>query len=456
MCVQPSAAPYFAQPIPGMTGRKEPVGGNSLAVGGVFFRKAALLFLWVLVFVIPWENAVVIPGFGTLGRAVGIVAFGIGLLAALESGSLRAPSFQHLFMIFFILWGSFTYLWSFAPAQTLTGIVTFSQLLTMVWLIWEFAQTHREQILLLRAYVLGAGVSSVATIVNYFQGNQDQGRYTGLHFNPGDLALILALSIPVALYLAVRDHRRLLVSVYGIEIVAAFCAILLTAARGALLACSATALMFAILLPKMRGGRKVAAALFVILAGMAAWLVTPESSWSRLSTIGQEISAGTLNQRTLIWSVGWQVFGESPFTGVGLRAYAPSVDHALNFPTHGEVRANAPLAQLVAHNTFFSVLVEQGVIGFALLLMVMLTLVISAWRLPVVERVFWLSFLLTWGIGVSNLTWEDRKPTWFLFGTLIAAACKRIPQVVHTFRPQVLDRGRRELAPQTMSSALTR
>jgi hypothetical protein len=72
------------------------------------FRKAAFFFLWILIFVIPWENAVVIPGFGTLSRAVGIPAFGMALLAILESGTLRTLSMQHLIALFFTVWAGLT------------------------------------------------------------------------------------------------------------------------------------------------------------------------------------------------------------------------------------------------------------------------------------------------------------------------------------------------------------
>jgi len=36
------------------------------------------------------------------------------------------------------------------------------------------------------------------------------------------------------------------------------------------------------------------------------------------------------------------------------------------------------------------------------------------------ERHFWITLLLTWSVGVSSLTWEYSKPTWFLFGVLAA------------------------------------
>jgi len=392
------------------------------------FRKAAFFFLWILIFVIPWENGVVIHGFGTLSRVVGIPAFGMALLAILECGTLRALALQQVIMLFFLVWGGLTYFWSFAPSSTVTSIYTFVQLFTMVWLIWEFAQTRREQLLLLRAYSLGSIVSSVGTLTGFFQGTGPQsGRYSGLGFNPGDLAFILALAIPISLYLAVQERNKILMWVDGAATALAFCAIVLTASRGPLIACTPTLLMFPFLFPKLRWGRNIVLLIFLALAGIGSWLFMPEKSWSRLSTIGTEITSGTLNERTMIWQVGWQVFGQAPFQGVGSEAYAPAVEHTLGLASNADkADTGVVVARLVAHNTFFSILVEQGAIGFALFFALLLTLALSAWKLPRADRVFWLCILLTWAIGASDLTWEERKPTWFIFGLLIAVAAAKL------------------------------
>ena len=42
--------------------------------------------------------------------------------------------------------------------------------------------------------------------------------------------------------------------------------------------------------------------------------------------------------------------------------------------------------------------------------------------MPPWERHLCLVLLLTWAIGVVSLTWEHRKPTWFVIGILIAYA----------------------------------
>jgi O-antigen ligase len=411
---------------------------KSANAGNTSLQKAAYVCLWLFAFAMPWENAFRIPGFGTIGRAAGLAAFGVGFLAILDSGRLRTPTIQHILMALFVAWAGLTYFWSFEPSRTRIVAVTFLQLLGMVWLIWEFAQTWKRQILLLRAFVLGTMVSSIAILLSFLSGPATGAdgsyyrRYTGLGFNPGDLALIMALSLPISLYLAARDKGwRFRLWVYGIQIVLAITAILLAASRGALIASSGALLMIPVAFSQFTRGQKAAGVALVALLGVGAVFTVPETSWSRLGTIGAEVSSGTLNERTMIWQAGWVVFGQSPFRGVGAGAFAPSVEHAMGMPFHGSGEEDgAPVnVELVAHNTFISVLVEQGVIGLALFLGMFLTLVLCACHFPVVDRAFWLSLLLTWSIGVSSLTWEDRKPSWFIFGILAAAAAAQIPAI---------------------------
>ncbi len=418
------------------------------------FRKAAFFFIWILVFVIPWENGVVIHGFGTITRVVGIPAFGMALLAILESGKLRTLAVQHIVMLMFFIWAGLTYFWSYDPSATATSIYTFIQMFVMVWLLWEFAQTRREQILLLRAYMAGSLVSSVGALVGFFRNTGlNNGRYTGLGFNPGDLAFILALAIPISLYLAVQERRKLLAWVAGTATVLAFCAIVLTASRGSLIACIPTVLVLPLLFPRLRWGRNVMILAFLALAGIGAWLFMPETSWSRLSTIGSEISSGTLNERTMIWQIGWQIFGKAPFQGVGSEAFAGTAEHSLGLASDSRSDVGTSASRLAAHNTFFSILLEEGVIGFTLFFALLLTLMLSAWRLPHIERIFWLCILATWAVGALDLTWEDRKPTWFIFALLIAVTARRLAPEARLFRKQALPQREQHQRPLSAESS---
>jgi O-antigen ligase len=110
-------------------------------------------------------------------------------------------------------------------------------------------------------------------------------------------------------------------------------------------------------------------------------------------------------------------------------------------------------ARLAAHNTFFSILLEEGVIGFALFFALLITLVLSAWQLPHVERIFWLCILATWAVGALDLTWEDRKPTWFIFALLIAVTARRLAPEARLLRKQALSRDGAEFYRRTPMSA---
>ncbi len=96
--------------------------------------------------------------------------------------------------------------------------------------------------------------------------------------------------------------------------------------------------------------------MLVAALGVCAWCLVafvPETSWTRISTISAQVDSGDLNQRTAIWAAGLRAFAAHPVLGVGEGAYLQISDRQL-----GE--------GFVAHNTFVSVLVELGIVGFLL------------------------------------------------------------------------------------------
>ena len=95
-------------------------------------------------------------------------------------------------------------------------------------------------------------------------------------------------------------------------------------------------------------------------------------------------------------------------TGVGSATYGIATEPLLG-------------RNLAAHNTFVSVLVETGIVGFALFALLLATLILVALQLPEALRMMWLTVLLVWCVGVLSLTYEAKKSTWCLFGLLIAS-----------------------------------
>jgi O-antigen ligase len=360
-----------------------------------------------MVFAIPWENALMVPGVGTIAHLIGALAGVLGVLAIIERQSVRLPSPGHVLITLFVLWAAASYLWTLDPEETLLAAGSFLQLFMMVWLIWELASREGEQRRLMQAYVLGTYVSGIDTVYRYFFNLESElmNRYASTGFNPNDLALVMALSIPLSYYLAIQSEG-LMGWVYRVQLVLAGTTILLTASRDGLLASLVAVTIVPLTFARLTRLQKIANILTVAVLVCSGLFFVPSTSWERLSTIPKELTQGTLNARRLVWEAGREVFRVHPFQGVGAGAFRESVSRSLGVP-------------MVAHNTFLSVLVEEGVIGFGLFCALMGVLGVSACQMPPLARRLWIVTLGVWVVGVCGASWEMQKPTWLFFALLI-------------------------------------
>ena len=76
------------------------------------------------------------------------------------------------------------------------------------------------------------------------------------------------------------------------------------------------------------------------------------------------------------------------------------------------------LAQ-VAHNSYISVLIEQGLVGLILFLTLLGAVFRSTLKLPRLERRFALVLLATLATAMLPLTWEDRRAVWVILAVLL-------------------------------------
>jgi O-antigen ligase len=370
-------------------------------------NAAAFALFCLFVFAIPWENALVLAGVGTIGRLLGLVAFPAGVLAVFASGRVRGFSTPMVLMVLFVAWGCLSYLWTADAEVTSTLVFSWAQNLGMVWLIWELAPSRERQLWLMRAYVLGTLVSAGDTVIRYLGGQEVYyQRYAGSGFDPNDLGVLLALSLPMSFYLASTEKRVVVAWIYRVQQVAAVVAVGLTSSRAALIAMIAALTYVPLAALKLSWREKCALLLLIFVAGGCLLAFLPESSWERWAGLGTELQQGNWGARTLIWSVGLEIFEANPLIGVGAGTF-PIVAQQLAPP-------------IGAHNTFLSILVENGLVGFGLFTMLLLSLAVPALRLPTLQRNLWLIVLAVWAAGAFTLTWENRKPTWFLLGLLTA------------------------------------
>jgi O-antigen ligase len=371
-------------------------------------RTFSFLLSLGLIFAIPWENTITMSGVNVLTKGIGILMAAVWLVSSPKVG-FRKPHPFHMIAFLFILWNIASFFWSVEVDDTVMRIVTYVQVGIMAWILWDLYTTPKAVKAGLQAYVLGAYVSIGSTIFNYLSGIERHMRYAATGFNANELGFIVALGIPVAWYLAVSESNggkaQALKLVNFTYVPAAILAILLTASRGSLIAALPGFLFLLGSLTRLKVYHRVLLFTALTAALFALLPLVPQSSFQRLGSARTSITEGDLAGRVDIWGEGIGVLSEHPIVGIGSGAFRTAVG-----------------LDKVAHNSFISVVVELGMIGFVLFAAILAIAVYEALHQARWDSIFWLTVLLVWALGISVHAWEHRKVTWLFLSLVVISA----------------------------------
>jgi O-antigen ligase len=346
--------------------------------------SVAYAALWIFIFAVPWERLVLLPGLSIVTRVTGAIALGLTLLAIVVSGRVRRWRVFHTAALLFVIWTGFA-VWMLQMPKIPAKYYTFVQLFAVLWMMWELGSTVSRQRGFLAAYVLGACVPAIATIAWY-----------------------LSLA-------ATRPSSRWLWRAY---LPLAMFATVLSGSRGALIA-TMVALLIIPLTTSLSPGRLVTAIALLALSGSLIVAYAPERVVERLGTTGTSVESLSFGGRFTVWKAGLHAFGYRPIMGYGVGGFIRAITPQLG--------AQA----LVAHNSFLSVMVEEGLVGLMFYLAMFWSVFSSIRRFPRLERRFALVLFATLVTAMSPLTWEDNKAAWFVMAALIGMS------PFHFIRPRV-------------------
>jgi O-antigen ligase len=157
----------------------------------------------------------------------------------------------------------------------------------------------------------------------------------------------------------------------------------------------------------------IAGAMMLPAIGVAAWLLIPQGSIQRISTIAEQLRGGSLNDRVNIWAQGWQAFASAPLFGSG----AGSFVHAA-----GLAAVNS------AHDTMLSIAVEGGLVAVFLGVLILVLLAREILRLRGALLIAMATSLAVWCVTSLTATIEANRTTWLLFAMIavsgrLAQAC---------------------------------
>lgn len=381
----------------------------------ITLRKIAFFSVWVLVFSVPWENMIMVPGIGTISRAVGFPVVGIVVFATLYTQQIRWHP-MHSVMLVFGAWASLSYFWSVHPEYSERAIFSFIQLFIMVWMIFQWATKARDVHILMSAYVSGCWVAAIGTIYSYtINVTVVYQRYAALGFDANDIAVIMALGMAMSWYLSLKARNKFLVVLLKAYPVVALFTVILTASRTGFIVAVFALVFMAWTYIKLVKNKVAVLVVAIILLAIAPSYV-PIESLGRIQTISTEISTSRLSGRTEIWDAGLLILSDASFWGLdsfwgkGMGTFPFAVS-----PFFGGI-------QRASHNVFLSVLIELGSIGLLLFALMYALALRIAIQLPKLERILWLVLLMQWAAAAMTLSWLLYKGTWLLLGLLVAHA----------------------------------
>lgn len=376
-------------------------------------NKIAYFLLGIYVLLIPSQSLF----YYVEGKTVIIhyIAYS-ALLAFLINEFIKNKSFslfvtnkllQKFFVLFgaFLIWAILSYFWS--VDKSLSGKIIFSlaRILILIILCAKLITSREKLFKIMECYVLGGYFAIGSTIYEFMQTrnlNFTPERYSALGVDPNDLGVTLSIAIPIAWYFSSTHKKSLMRAIFLIYIPLCIGTVFLTGSRGALVTLSLSLLVVPLTFLKSTPKSKIFFIGSILVALYSTSLFLPDKTLDRFVRMPDDIRRADLTQRQEIWKGGFEIFSDNAVYGVGAGAYRTALYKLKQMPN-------------VAHNTFISVLVELGLIGFGLFLCILLFLIQSILIMKGGYRFTYAVLFLAWVVGASSLSWDYYLQTWFVF-----------------------------------------
>ena len=365
--------------------------------------SVAYAALWLFVLSLPWESLTASSGVNLGSRLMGVVAATLTVIAVVLTGRVRRWHLLHVAALLFVSWSAATQL--ILTQKLPLKFYTFLQLALVLWIIWELAPSKQKQLGLLMAYVLGAYVTAAGTLLMYRREGAILRRFSAGGVDANDVAMTLALALPMAWYLGMTARRPLLRWVCRAYLPVGIVSIGLTGSRGGMIVSMIALTIVPLTMTNLTPAKLATVSVVLGLSGALAAVYVPDKIVERLATTGSQVEELSFGGRFAIWIAGLRAFTQKPVVGYGTGAFRGAV---------------APFGiDQVAHNSYLSVLVEEGMVGLVFYLLMFVAVFRAVLYLPRLERRFALVLLATLCVAMLPLTWEDRKAVWFVLAALL-------------------------------------
>jgi hypothetical protein len=267
-------------------------------------RRVVYLLMLAMIFTLPWENVLSLPGLGRVSKLIGLLAAATWVATVLISGRFREPKATHFFALLFVVWNGLSMLWTVDGSATQGRVITYAQLLGLMFVIWDTVDTTPRVRATLTAYLAGSYLTVLALLAGYVvrgAASERYGRVTLGSFHPNDVGLILAVSVPVAAYLMwvpppqLRKWRHLWATACIAYVPLAAFAVLVTGSRAALVSMIPGLAYLFYRLTRRHKGVGIGTLIGLSAAALLAIPFVPARVLLRLEGTDAALRAGNLN-----------------------------------------------------------------------------------------------------------------------------------------------------------------
>jgi O-antigen ligase len=344
---------------------------------------------------------------------VGVALFMMFLLAfVFRETQIRFSGIAVLMAILAALALSSTF-WSVDPDRTFGYAFLLVQVLITTWITASCIEENSNLDLLIWFLVLSSVYPSLSMVRDYLaHGTQirplaqygERLSIAGADPNLNAYRFVVSILAAIHLYLTTPNlgSKMLLAGLAGLFVAAS----LLTGSRG-----GATALVVSTLILLLANARHRKGSILLAMAGLAVLLwfaipYLPPSVAARYQTIGEEASKGSMSGRKTIYREAAESFERRPLLGVGYLA----------FQSASEQRGGMGKA---AHNDPLQVVVDLGLLGLGIYLLLMAALVWKAVGAPAPWKGLALGLFAAYIVSGSSITLLAMKLPWITFGIIL-------------------------------------
>jgi len=332
-------------------------------------RRVVLYLSFLFLFSLPLR---VLSTFGgkyniTVSWLLGL-CFGIlWMYSTLNQKETRNLHLYHIILYLNILIAMISVTWSKYPIITLSTTARLLSIFLISVALWDLYNTRRRAIVGISFLLGGIAILYFISVAEFVISD---GVYRNVAFglNPNFVGSISVLGISILLLLSfeLKKYRLiyLLVVFFGVF------TIFLSGSRTAVASLVILSIycVVVILTTKERLTQLIVVGSLILTAGIS-WALLPSRINRRLISIITLIESQSLGNRGDIWLKGFEIFLENPLFGTGSGTFYTIVGR-------------------YAHSIYLSTLVELGVIGFILFVLLPATVYISAVRY---RKYFWSS-----------------------------------------------------------------